>query len=106
MADPVVVAGVVAVIILAIGWMAASEVKINRHLISGLAVTLGVVILGGGIWATVDGEREFHEHEPHGAESHGDDHDDDGHGDDGHDDDGDSHENEESDGEHDGEAEE
>ncbi|MDG2028765.1 MAG: hypothetical protein P8J50_16805 [Acidimicrobiales bacterium] len=89
----VVIAGVVAVIILAIGAMAANsiEFKINRNLISGLAVVLGVAILGGGVWATVEGEREFHEHEVHGSDSHEGD---------------ESHEGEDTDGEHDGEAEE
>ena len=82
------VAGVVSVIILGIGWMAASDKKISRNVIAGLSVVLGVAILGGGVWATVDGEREFHEHVPHGEE-HGDDgHSDDDHSDDDH---GDEH---------------
>ncbi|MEM7140208.1 MAG: hypothetical protein AAF548_04185 [Actinomycetota bacterium] len=67
------VAGIVSVIILAIGWMAASEVKINKNLISGLAVVVGVGVLGGGVWAAVDGEREFeeHHHEEHHEEGEG-----------------------------------
>ncbi|GJM36752.1 MAG: hypothetical protein DHS20C19_01190 [Acidimicrobiales bacterium] len=69
----VVVAGVLAVVILGIGFLAASDKKINRNLVAGLSVVLGVAILGGGVWATVDGEREFHEHEPHGEEDHADD---------------------------------
>ncbi|MDW3220026.1 MAG: hypothetical protein R8F63_15535 [Acidimicrobiales bacterium] len=64
----VLIAGVLAVVILGIGFLAASDKKINRNLVAGLSVVLGVAILGGGVWATVDGEREFDEHEPHGED--------------------------------------
>ena len=67
----VAIAGVVAVIFLALGALAASDRKVSRNIVSGLALVIGVALIGGGIWATVDGEREFEEHEVHG-ETHDD----------------------------------
>lgn len=78
----VVIAGVVSVVILGIGALAATDKKLNRNIVSGMAVVLGVAVLGGGIWAAVDGEREFHEYEVHGDDNAEDDHSDDGAGED------------------------
>lgn len=65
----VVIAGVVAVVILGLGIMAASDRKFNRNLIAGGALVVGVAVLGGGVWAAVDGEREFEEHSDDGEHS-------------------------------------
>jgi hypothetical protein len=65
----VVVAGVVAVLILGLGVLAASGRSLNRNIITGLALVTGVAVLGGGVWAAVDGEREFEHHGVEG-ESH------------------------------------
>jgi len=58
----VIVAGVVAVIIVGFAVVAASDLKVNRNLVAGLALTVGVSVLGLGVWAAVDGERNFEEH--------------------------------------------
>jgi len=69
----VTVAGVVAVVILGIGVLAATgSLKFNRHIVSALGVLVAVAVLGGGVFAVIDGEREFHPHEVHGSESHDD----------------------------------
>jgi len=65
----VVFAAVISVIFLGLGVLAASGRKLNRNVITGLALVVGVAILGGGVWAAVDGEREFEEHETH-SETH------------------------------------
>jgi hypothetical protein len=62
----VVAAVVVSVVFLGLGALAASDRKLNRNVVAGLALVVGVAILGGGVWAAVDGEREFEEHEVHG----------------------------------------
>lgn len=79
----VLVAGVLAVLILAIGVLFVTRPQFSRNVISGLVLVLGVAVLGGGIAAAVTGERDFehHEHEPH---------------DEGSGDDGESHDGEES----------
>jgi hypothetical protein len=71
----VVAAGVVSTVILGIAVLAASDLSVSRNVVAGLALVVGVAVLGGGVWAAVDGEREFHEHEVHGEEhdEHGDD---------------------------------
>lgn len=89
----VIVAGIVAVIITAIGALGSSGFRPNRNLVSGLAVVAGVTLLGWGVVAAVDGEREFEEHEVHG-EGH-----DEEHGEESHDDNGESHDEEDNDGE-------
>ena len=105
----VVVAGVVAVVILGIAILAANEsLKIGKNAVAGLAVVVAVAVLGGGVWAAVDGEREFHEHEVHGVtdESQSDEtevHDEDGDADESHAEDGDENDAEHTDGDNDGE---
>ena len=69
---PVIVAGVAAVAILLVAILATSGVKVSRNIVAGLALLLGVSILGLGVWAAVDGERDFEEHEVHEAEDHSD----------------------------------
>lgn len=69
----VVVAAVIAVVILGVAILATSEVKINRNIVSGLALSVGVAVLGLGVWAAVDGERNFEEHEVHEDEDHSED---------------------------------
>ena len=104
--QPAVIAGVVAVVILGIAILAANEsLKIGKNAVAGLAVVVAVAVLGGGIWAAVDGEREFHEHEVHGVtdESQSDEtevHDEDGES---HAEDGDENDAEHTDGDNDGE---
>ena len=61
----VVIAGVLAVVILGIGVLAAADIKVSKNITAGLALVLAIAILGGGVWATVVGEREFEEHEVH-----------------------------------------
>lgn len=95
----VIVAGVVAIVILGIGVLAASDTKLNRNIVAGLALVVGVAVLGGGVWAAVDGEREFHEHEVHSDDEHTDDES----GDDEHSDDETSDDEDHSDGDTDGE---
>ncbi|MEZ5168272.1 MAG: hypothetical protein R2695_17995 [Acidimicrobiales bacterium] len=71
----VVIAGVVATVILGIGVLAATGTRVNRNVVTGLALVVAVVVLGGGIWAAVDGPRTFEEHEIHSTDddgSHGD----------------------------------
>jgi hypothetical protein len=98
----VIVAGVVAVVILGIGVLAATDAfKFNRHVVAGLSLVVAVAVLGGGVWAVVEGEREFEPHETHGSETH--DEADEDHGDDeSHSDDGDE-DAEHTDGDTDGE---
>ena len=59
----VAVAGVTAVLIVGIGSLFAAKPRINKNIISGLVLTLGVVVIAGGIAAGVTGEREFERHE-------------------------------------------
>ncbi len=59
----VVVAGLLAVAILGVAILATSGRRPNRNIVAGLVLSLGVGILGFGVWATVDGERDFEEHE-------------------------------------------
>ncbi|MFT5201855.1 MAG: hypothetical protein ACI9C1_001233 [Candidatus Aldehydirespiratoraceae bacterium] len=94
----VVVAGVVAVIIVGIAIIAANEsIKLGKNVVAGLSVVVAVAVLGGGVWAAVDGEREFHEHE----ETEGDD--EAGDADESYDEDGDEIDAEHTDGDNDGE---
>jgi len=71
----VVWAGVIASVIFGIGILFAAKPKMNRNALAGLVLATGIAVLGGGILAAVDGEREFHLHgEDHGEEHHGEDH--------------------------------
>lgn len=71
-------AGLIAILIFGIGVLYAAKPKMNRNIIAGLVLTCGLAVIAGGVVAGVDGEREFHPHEPHG-EDHGDDHAEDDH---------------------------
>ena len=84
-----------------VGVLAATNtLKFNRHVVSALSVLSAVVVLGWGVWAAVDGEREFEEHHSHGEESHDDEsHGDESHGDDGHSDEDADHSDGDTDGE-------
>jgi hypothetical protein len=94
----VVVAGVVAVVILGIAIVSANEsIKIGKNAVAGLAIFVAIAVLGGGVWAAVDGEREFHEHEVHGATNE------DSDADESHAEDGDENDAEHTDGDNDGE---
>lgn len=64
----VVLAGVVAVVILGLGALAATDIKVSRNIVAGLVLVVAIAVLGGGIWAAVDGEREFHPFEAPGAD--------------------------------------
>jgi hypothetical protein len=59
----VIVAGVIAVAILGLAVLSTSGFKPTRNFVAGLVLSLSVAILGLGIWAAVDGERNFEEHE-------------------------------------------
>lgn len=77
----VVWAGVIASVIFGIGILYAAKPKMNRNVLAGLVLATGIAVLGGGIVAAVDGEREFHLHgEDHGDEEHGEDHSEDDYG--------------------------
>lgn len=67
----VIVAAVVAVLILGLAVLVTQRPHISKNLAAGLALTLGVAVLAGGIVATVTGEREFHPHVVDG-DDHGD----------------------------------
>jgi hypothetical protein len=76
------IATAVAIVIVAIAIVNVVGKGINRNVVAGVALGVGVVLLGGGVWAAVDGEREFEEHhheEEHHEEGDGD-HADDGAG--------------------------
>jgi len=57
-------ASLIAVVVVAIGALLAVRPQTSRNLIAGLVLVSGVAVLAGGILAAVDGEREFHHHEP------------------------------------------
>jgi len=59
----VVVAGVVAVLVLAGGAIYAARPGIGRNLVAGFAVVGAVATLAAGVIAAVAGEREFEHHE-------------------------------------------
>ena len=69
-------AGLIATVIFGLGILYAAKPKINKNVMAGLALTVGLAVIAGGIVAGVDGEREFHHHDPH--------HEDDSHAEDDH----------------------
>ena len=69
----VVVAGVVAVVIVAIAVLYVAKPHLGRNLVAGLVVLTAVGVLVGGILAAVAGERDFEVH----GEEHGEEHSDD-----------------------------
>lgn len=58
-------AGLIATVIFGLGILYASKPKMNRNVIAGLVLVTGLAVIAGGIVAGIDGEREFHHHEPH-----------------------------------------
>ncbi len=72
----VVIAGVVAVIVFAIGIFAAQGPAISRNVLTGIAGVVMAGILVGGVWGAVSGTRVIEEHheeegeEAGGEESH------------------------------------
>ena len=73
----VVWAGVIATVIFGLGILYVAKPKLNRNVMAGLVLATGIAVLGGGIVAAVDGEREFHVHGEDHGEEHGEDHSDD-----------------------------
>ena len=67
-------AGAIAVVILGIGTLYATKPALNKNVIAGLMLLVGVAVVAGGIVAAVDGEREFHPHDVHEDDSHDDGH--------------------------------
>ena len=58
-------AGLIATVIFGLGILYAAKPKMNRNVIAGLVLSTGLAVIAGGIVAGIDGEREFHHHEPH-----------------------------------------
>jgi hypothetical protein len=61
--------GIAAAIFL-VGVLVASRPKLSSNVVVGLLLVAAVAVLGLGVVAAANGEREFHEHEPAGAEAH------------------------------------
>lgn len=67
------IATAVAIVIMAVAILATSGRRIvNRNVVAGTVLFLGVVVLGWGVWAAVDGEREFEEHHHEESGDHAD----------------------------------
>ena len=74
----VIAAGVIAVIIFGLGILYAAKPKMNKNVMAGLVLATGLLVVGGGIVAAVQGEREIEHHGDHHGEEHGEDHSDEG----------------------------
>ena len=73
----VVVAGVVALIVMGIGILAAQGRNVSRNLLTGLAGVVMLGVLAGGVWGATEGTRVIEEHHEEegveGEESHSED---------------------------------
>lgn len=58
----VVVGGVVAVLILGLGVLAAQKPDMSKNVVTGLVGVVFVAILAGGVWGAIEGTREIEEH--------------------------------------------
>ena len=70
----VVWAGLIAVIIFGLGILYASRPKMNKNVIAGLVLAVGVAVIAGGIVTAVDGQRDFEHHSEHHGDDHGEEH--------------------------------
>lgn len=58
----VAAAGVISVIIFGLGILYAAKPKMNKNVMAGLVLATGLLVVGGGIVAAVQGEREIEHH--------------------------------------------
>jgi hypothetical protein len=63
----IILAGVVASVVLLLGWLVASRPRVSSSVVAGILAFGAVAILGGGIVGAVVGEREFEHHEVEGG---------------------------------------
>jgi membrane protein DedA with SNARE-associated domain len=70
----VVWAGLIAVTIFGLGILYAARPKMNKNVIAGLVLAVGVAVIAGGIVTAVDGQRDFEHHGDDHGEEHGEDH--------------------------------
>lgn len=70
----VVWAGLIAVTIFGLGILYAARPKMNKNVIAGLVLAVGVAVIAGGIVTAVDGQRDFEHHSEHHGDDHGEEH--------------------------------
>ena len=70
----VVWAGLIAVAIFGLGILYAARPKMNKNVIAGLVLAVGVAVIAGGIVTAVDGQRDFEHHSEHHGDDHGEEH--------------------------------
>ncbi len=58
----VVIGGVVAVLILATGVLAATKPDMSKNVVTGLLGVVVIAVLAGGVWGAIEGTREIDEH--------------------------------------------
>jgi hypothetical protein len=56
----VIGAGVLATVVLVVGWLLTSRQKLSSNVVVGLILVAAVAVIGAGVAAGVDGQREFH----------------------------------------------
>jgi hypothetical protein len=57
----VIGAGVLATLVLVVGWLLAARPKLSANVVVGLLLVVAVAVIGLGVAAGVNGQREFHQ---------------------------------------------
>ena len=60
--------------IFGLGILYAARPKMNKNVIAGLVLAVGVAVIAGGIVTAVDGQRDFEHHSEHHGDDHGEEH--------------------------------